>query len=828
MKIDIKVNRADDFYEKVFSFVERDFSILTFNLRLAKFLIYKYRLMKLKNSKIWKSPEIYTMNFFVENLFKNSLNTKNVLIMERAIFIFVDILKNHFKELEDKVIDLAFDYYKHFDFLDTHKLEFKENNGDDFIKRNEIFEEFKERREKENLLSYGEILKELKDEISKGDIKINNIVVIDEEEFCPIEKEFISFLSDVTDVYAISSDLNFKERKLFSLLYKDQKSELDDTIEKAFSLKKENKSVAIVYFDEKYKEELEKKLFLYENKSKNNRIMYSFDKNFLFKETSLFKVIETILTLYEGVIERKLFSLVSAPSFKNRILSQSDFCRFLFKNNDRSQSLNEFVNKYFQGGEILLFLKDEENRVEKFTRTLLKILKEYYSFYERELNFFNKLLEYTKIIEYEIGELNFKLSFFSKLFLKLIERLSLKESLDEFVGINILNYENLLYHSYDHLFLVGVSSSVLPRPFPKYPLFTNEEKESLNEFNLEEKFKKEENYLKKVFAFNENVVISRAAFFDEEPTLKSPLVKFEEIEVIWEKYHSNCNRFLPQFYEKALNEKDFAFSESFYLIEEPLQINNKELSVTREATSLVLCPFKFFCEIKKIREPQKISLLMDAKKVGSIMHEVIKEVSENISLNDDDLKRLVSDKLNNLEISELEKISLFNFIFGHNDFWGNLLDFLRERNCQDVRFEYQVNKELTFEDNINVLLRGKVDRLEINDNSINIIDYKFKKSSSRIIDDLSQLYFYKKMLSESPHRDLKCFVVYLLSDFKIKEYNSFSDVEDHLNMNIEILKSKVVPAPYKNSVLYCRGCAFELLCHREKFLKEEGEDGDAE
>lgn len=831
----IKFDNCDKIFEKCFSLLEEGGTVLTSSAKSARKIVFLYRNFKLsKEEKIWKSPNVFTLKFFIDLNFNELITEKRVNSFEESLFLFYKAVKlNMTNQEEITFVDYALEHLKHYNFAETNKIILKKDNGDLFKLRNKIFANFYKLKNDNKLLSYSEEIEELKKAISDKKISIpNQIALLDIEEFSPLEKDFIKFLEEKGTIFNFKIDETKANLENDVALYDDIQLEVEATLNEVISLWESNeRSIAICYFEDSYKKVIEESLSNFKNNEKDH-FRYHFEEGVKISELLSFEIVKTILTLSQYQREKKLFSLVSNNIFKPKVPHKS-LKELLFTKGEKNEEFVKKFKKLFKfGDELDIFLKEGNYKISDIVNSLRIILEKHYMIDVTSTlaKSFNEILECLTFFETITPEYEISLSEFEKLFSATIGNKSIYNDSSEFCGIQVLSYENCLYQNFNYLFVLGANLSVLPKIVPTYPLFLSDEKKECQIFDLEKHFQKEENFLKKVVSTNKKVFFSRSKKHKDKPFLSSPFLKGKEIEKAWEKYNFEINRyFMPQNLISSVNTRDGKYKDESVVGLELPQI----MSVTEEISNLLLCPFLFFAKYYlKVREPEEISLLIDYKGFGSFLHALIAKMEEKIKdrteINLDEINILVSEFLRESKISSLEKESFHHFLFGYGEkkgFIDNYLQFEKKRISENWKI---LDLERIFEKEIeqfnNAVVRGKVDRVEIsnNNNSIKIIDFKTKTKSSHFdVKDKIQLDFYRRIVNFE-QSNISTYIVKLLDEFNLQQFstadNSFEGFARTIDSFNKIKQGDVKPDPYpQKSNRPCEYCNFDLICHIDKY-----------
>lgn len=839
----IKFNNFENLLSNLIDEIERGSTFLTFSSRAARRFIFFSRKEKIKKKqKAWRSPSIFTLNFFADLLFDEIVTDKRVMSYENSLLIWHQAVKNIYKNAENaSFVDLALEYKRHYDFADKNKISFQESENDLFETRNLVFEEFKKLKTQNSFLSYSEELKEIQNAIQTKTISLpEKIIILESEDYSPIEQDFIQFLSEKTETVQFAIDDSQIGLKNEVALYEDIGSETESAISQAIELwEKEERSIAICYFDDSYKKEIERVLYNFEN-SFDDSYRYHFEENAKTSHFISFEIAKKILSLSEGVVGDNLFEIVSIPFFSPQVsINNEERIKLKLKDKD---AILRFKNCCHFGEEFDLFLNNEQKKISEIVASLKKILKEHFSINDGSSlsSSFKEISEILDFFESEATDIEMKPTEFQELFSSSVQNREISDGSSELCGIQVLSYKNCAYQNFNQLFLLGANLSVLPKPITTFPLFTGEEKNSCDSLKITLHNKKEENFLKKVIATNKNVYISRAKKEGETPFISSPFLKGKEREIKWSKYDFTINKFLLS--ENIILPAKTEFKDKFKENEIfPLDLPTS-MKVTKEVMELFSCPFMFFANhYLCVKAPEEAFILIETKSFGSFLHKLVGKIGEHIKnittvedINTDDIKRKARDLIEEEDnLPELQKQSLSAFLFGkegRKGFIEEFIDFEKKR-VQDgwkiFKIEEEFSKQLSDFDNIEI--KGRIDRIELNNNGTKAKIIDFKTKSNEINDrDKFQLEMYKNFLINNfgNVQEFECKIVKLLKlDEKETKRTTADNIDEFWNRFKKsfdsVKRGNFEPDPYpaKNNAP-CEYCNYKLVCHIETKIEQ--------
>lgn len=812
-----------DFFD-VKSFLDEDRFILTSNSILSKRLVHLYRQKKIEeNAKVYLSPKVSSLNYFAEKIFYDSFSQNRVLTAEKSVIILYKILKG--KSYQNFSKEHISDLIRHYEILDKNKIkiDFSQSYSNVFTERDEIFKEFINKKSEENLLSYSEILEELKCLLKNNEIDLpSNIVVFDDGNFSLIEYDFIDFLSKKVSLKKIN--LKCEEVKAKVDLYETPEEEVQGVLNQVLlDWESGFKDIAIGYFEEEYKNILEKFVLEFEKREDSALFLFSLGKSIT--KSYIFEIIRIILNLYEGVPYQSLLSLVQTPFFevsgkKEKIKKFQDL---LSLDKDPFQI---FFEVFGLETELSIFVKNRVAKVKDFIHNLNEILKKLKI--EKTTKYYEKIKSYFEFFDFEMGQEEVEVREFAFLFEKVVSHLTIKDENVQNCGIEIVPFRNLPFMNFQKVYLVGCHQGVLPQKMVTFPFLKGEENKKIECFDIEKAYKKEEDFLKCVIGTNREVFLSRSKKreVNGEPFLFSPIIKAEEVEKNFNRYDFkiNTNFFSPVFIRtlKGLSCERVKRKKCFNDFEVPFL---GRMGVTSELTSIFSCPFQFAMKyLVNVREEEKVTLLFDRKNLGSFLHSLIKEWEEEtknwnneFQIDEEKLKGITKQFIDKLEISNLEKDTILNLIFRRdNGILKHFVEFERKRIKEGFKI---VSIEEGVEGTIfETLVSGKIDRVERKGNEYKIIDFKTSKITLKR--DIFQIECYKELL-KNEKSNINCQIVKIFNDFEAKEPLQIGLAR--LLENLTMLRQKSVEIkPYPNDKKgneSCLYCDYILFCHIDE-IKE--------
>jgi CRISPR/Cas system-associated exonuclease Cas4 (RecB family) len=250
-----------------------------------------------------------------------------------------------------------------------------------------------------------------------------------------------------------------------------------------------------------------------------------------------------------------------------------------------------------------------------------------------------------------------------------------------------------------------------------------------------------------------------------------------------------------------------------------------------------LCPLQFYWnKIEKIISPNEIEENFKANVFGTLIHKVLENldkqyVGQNIAYNlksiensvenlESELNFILETEFKNFEVNvginalsvEIAKRlakDFFEFQTKTFDFPINILSVEKEFK---VLFEYFD----TDSGNFPVKISGKVDRIELNKNTLRVVDYKTGKVEVSVLKSIKDQDIINTYLSpdKDKFRQLKLYLYFILKNQDQTEFNSRFIIENGLRLNANIYSLRDLNDK----------CTFESILpiyeHHENLIKE--------
>jgi CRISPR/Cas system-associated exonuclease Cas4 (RecB family) len=687
------------------------------------------------------------------------------------------------------------------------------------------------------------------------------------------EYNFLSFLTNSEFIFKFFDEINLENVNIDTLINSDTRAEYTDHIELLLHIHKKYKALlsSFKYFDKAtisdYKININFLSTFSECEISVDGYLSAFEYNLIVKVSNIINTnIKISTTSYNYKMYEK-FDLNLLPDKKylldlsnKKILLQEDLIyenKFSIQETDNRISQIFFIQneiiKYVDMGikpnEIAVILPDEKfaDMIKSFDKKgnfnfamgtsysvilNFRILKSIYTFMidnseqnrQRLMhldtnNLFNKILSVSNIDEFILfveqnfaddeiiqNEL-FKINYLKNSFLKsqniknilkfFLDLLKAKR-VDDISGGNItitgvLESRGILYKA---IIVIDFNENIIPHINQKDIFLNSKIKKSCNLPTKEDRDNLQKHYYHMLFCNSQNISIC--------------YIKNEQNSI------SRFSNLIPNsFLKNKINGLRFKFFENNF---KPISNKNiktidncwQDSKLSASKLNLYLsCKRAFYYKyIKKIKE-HKISIEPKAYEVGSRYHEILFDVFKNETFRSDiELKKLIKERLIQKDDSTLLRFDL--------NIWFNKLDlFLKNETKRKVDGYEVFALEKSFLINIEgINIEGQIDRIDIKDNKLYILDYKFKKSikieKNIDIDKITdyQLTIYYLATKELFGKDIDSVGFYDISNGKII-------YDDNINEKIKLLKDVINIYKKDNLKLefcssqYCEYCKFK-------------------
>ena len=249
------------------------------------------------------------------------------------------------------------------------------------------------------------------------------------------------------------------------------------------------------------------------------------------------------------------------------------------------------------------------------------------------------------------------------------------------------------------------------------------------------------------------------------------------------------------------------------IVEGSYDVKAGTLSASKLKTILT-CKRQFYYKyILKSKEAEVPNSEISAADIGNLLHEALHHVLKGMRVVDEDLLMI---ELRRYLLSE-DRGLIWRY---HLDIWLEYLkDFatLEAKRYNDGYRVYELEKSLHVEHK-GFKLEGKVDRIDIRDNKLSVIDYKsgkIPKSTLRTLTNEStfQLEFY--YLLASAQKEVESLSYYDLKKAELVEESLFSEKMERLDEILKELETPLTEFQKCEKTTPCQYCAYVKLCGRE-------------
>lgn len=261
---------------------------------------------------------------------------------------------------------------------------------------------------------------------------------------------------------------------------------------------------------------------------------------------------------------------------------------------------------------------------------------------------------------------------------------------------------------------------------------------------------------------------------------------------------------------------------SYYDFNKAIKNNYKDedfanFTYTRPISSSALdtylrCERKFFFKYIEGLEEEK----NDSLNIGTILHNSLNEaylpyLNKTLNINDiaqieKNFKNILSSQSNerDSDVCLLLKIHNYKHRLGH--FFSNERDRVNRDEIKIIGLEKKF--VTTFN---SIKLYGIIDRLEICNDEINVIDYKSGQSFKIGFKNSIQLPFYSILLKDEFKGQSKNFFIYSLEEYRLVCHENISNVEENILQNIDNIGKSTKKT---QDIKKCYECEYKILCNR--------------
>ncbi len=308
-------------------------------------------------------------------------------------------------------------------------------------------------------------------------------------------------------------------------------------------------------------------------------------------------------------------------------------------------------------------------------------------------------------------------------------------------------------------------------------------------------------YYHKLFKNSEKIAICSVA---NESTMPSRFL--DELGLKYDFSVSNA-----PYTDLLFNQSDF-ISPNLEIKSDAIHIINKELSATKLNT-LLTCKRKFYYKyVEKLEEPSNILTNSNAS-IGLKLHKVLEEVFvKDQALDDKKIFAIMKDRLLQNYSGEIEEFSLNIWLKQLRDFVANE----KKRYIDGYRIlESEIELKKNFED---FTIKGKLDRIDIKDGKLFVIDYKSGNIGNLIkqkIDNMTnfQLEFYYILASDIA--EVNGVFYYDLKSGRLIQEVLLEEKIEKLKDILKGLKEPITSFVMCEKRANCIYCPYKKLCLRD-------------
>lgn len=715
----------------------------------------------------------------IEEIIKSGERYSNEI---ESVFFIYDLLKNaelEFYKESQISLSLAQEFYNLIQELKlTNYKEEAFNNSrlKDFLKI------FKLYNEKHKGIDYGDSIKLAlnfkDDQIERAIIENTNLRYYEEK------------LLDLLNVKIIELDkYDFNKEKAKAYKCFSQRDEVLNLLEIIIKEKINPQDIEIVYTDASYIEIL--KSFLFTNlpiKFNNEREVefveilenvFSFiDSNF---SPKFYKKIKNICKIYEDVS-------IDFIGDKSNYLNLSDFSKDLVKmlpdKRDEKINFRDFLNNLLTFSEKYLNLREE----------IVDLIKSISNFSKEKDLYFYEVLEFLKFQ---------------------VENLNISNSTESFIRVSNIYDERILTRKY--IFILGMASEFFPTTIGESPVIRDSELEKISEkittkenlnsakynlakykinnfFSLGEKIyfsypqvdEKNEKYTESVFLQNLNL-----------PEIEKNYYSFDSLEEKFQKLkENNFQEILKNFVFSATSLNVLNLSPKCFYNKFILNLDDDEEEIFDED---LIFPFYITGSIvheslknivDKINEKGSIFALEQVENIlNRNIEPYLKKYPQRLEKPFENYKNNLRDMIKNYLIDFIEKNPNEKFYKTEYSFGFGQKDSL----CKDpVTIEIGKYK---------IKVKGSIDRLDLLDNQMVLIDYK--TGNSKLIKDMDnknrliQDFIYKKVLEKFFSKDIICQYHFIKNREIYEPCGEFEETEKNLELLFDFINEYGFVKPEK-------------------------------
>lgn len=264
-------------------------------------------------------------------------------------------------------------------------------------------------------------------------------------------------------------------------------------------------------------------------------------------------------------------------------------------------------------------------------------------------------------------------------------------------------------------------------------------------------------------------------------------------------------------------------------------------------TAYIACPLRFYLRyIAGLNEKEEIEENMEAATFGSVFHKTMQHMYSGVEIVNIDIIGQLKKKVNEIVDQAIhEEFININQLEGKNILLRNIIRELVNRILEAektyapfriIQLEKDINSYFNIGNNLQVRLKGIIDRVDEKGDIYRVIDYKTGRLEKKKLRDLSEYFtdpafkeyfqamYYAFMLHRNmPEnkiisalfvmRNLQGGMVYLNNNepFKAEQFREF---ENHLIVLLNEIFSSGVPFSQTDDLDRCKYCAYAGICNR--------------
>ncbi len=361
--------------------------------------------------------------------------------------------------------------------------------------------------------------------------------------------------------------------------------------------------------------------------------------------------------------------------------------------------------------------------------------------------------------------------------------------------------------SYDGVIVVDFNESLVPLRSQKDLFLSTEIRSFVGLPTPSDRENLQKYYYKRVFEQAQEVAISYVENEQNQPSRFLDELDLNIKKIRYENHNFHDILFSPKKQKEHFLPKD---------IEMEYDFGKVELSATRVKTYLD-CKRRYYLRyIRGIEEASLPSDESDERMIGILLHSALKELfEERVDIGIGSASELF-DALKKILYQKSEKEILLKF---HIDIWLKKLYHFCQVEFERFRVGYrilQMEKKLTLKYN-GFTLVGNIDRVDIKDDRLFVIDYKSGKIPKVTSKSLSsntefQLQFYTLLASSLGKVEGAYF--YDLSHAKLVDEPLFDEKMEILDTHLDSLKDKNQNFTMSEDIKKCQYCPYVKICDR--------------